>query len=63
MTKSDNNKETDLQKFPSFNLMAAHTDKEISISEKELKAQKFRSLQAGFPIHFTNDMFSLGTTR
>ena len=41
MTKSDNNKETDLQKFPSFNLMAAHTDKEISISEKELKAQKF----------------------
>ena len=41
MTKSDYNKETDPQKFPSFNLMAAHTDKEISISEKELKAQKF----------------------
>ena len=39
MTKSDYNKETDLQKFPSFNLVAAHTDKEISISEIELKAQ------------------------
>ena len=41
MTKSDDKKETDLQLFPSFDLMAVHADKEISITEKELRAQNF----------------------
>ena len=40
MTKSDHKKETDLQIFPKFNLMAAHSNTEISITEKELKTQK-----------------------
>ena len=40
MTKSDDKKETDLQIFPKFNLMAAHSDKEISITEKELITKK-----------------------
>ena len=40
MTKSDDKKETDLQIFPKFNLMAAHSNTEISITEKELKTQK-----------------------
>ena len=40
MTRSDDKKETDLQIFPKFNLMAAHSDKELPLSEKELKTQK-----------------------
>ena len=41
MTKSDDKTKTELQLFPKFNLMVAHSDKEISRTEKKLQAQKF----------------------
>ena len=41
MTEASVNKVTNSQKFPSFNLMSAYTDKEMTITEKSLKGKSF----------------------